>query len=68
MREIELQPGGRLMAIVEIPPYVDSAMPDVVAWGDRVFQKTGATCGGRAVYREAFAVVSFTPSPGIPQE
>lgn len=60
---------GGFVADVEIAPFLDRAMPDVVMWGDRVFVRQGAPgrkTDGHWVYSEAFAVVSLTPSPGLP--
>ena len=69
MREVELRStdGAHFVAVVEIVPFPDRGMPDMVAWGDRVFLNKEETqpTSGRWVYREGFAVVSFTKSPGI---
>lgn len=76
MREIELYTAdGHFVAVVEIAPFPDNGMPDVVGWGDRVFtrwrQNTDVLAdgwkAGRWPYQEAFGVVSFTPSPGLPR-
>lgn len=88
MREIELWTrDNQFVAVVDILPFDDGRMPDIVAWGERMFglatsngaplrctnaAHDGGACShasreGRFVYREAFAAVSFTPSPGKPQ-
>lgn len=58
---------GQHVAYVEI--LVFKRFPDVVGWGDRVFvfYNTIGTDGGPPEYRECFAVVSVTPSPGLPE-
>lgn len=39
MREIELwTQTGEFVAVVDIPPFPDHAMPKVVMWGSRVFR------------------------------
>jgi hypothetical protein len=51
------------VALVEIAPVVTP--PDVVVWGTRTF----TLCDSETLaYREAFAVWSLTPSPGLPRE
>lgn len=70
MRQITLRTkGGGFVAVVEIAPFPDDGLPDIVAWGERVFMRSiwGKDEMGRPVYEEAFAHVSFTPSPGLPQ-
>ena len=67
MREIELvTSAGEFVAIVDIAPFPDRGLPDVVGWGDRVFRLHGTSVrhSGMPLYREGFGVVSFTPSPG----
>lgn len=72
MRDIELQTrDGHFVATVEIAPFPDRGMPEVVSWGDRVFVREQRS-PGRApelpwVYLEACAAVSFTASPGKEQ-
>lgn len=44
---------GALVTCVLVPPYV--AMPDVIVWGQRYFQRSG-----RGAYRECFCVVAWT--------
>lgn len=68
--DIELQSDhGDFVAVVEILPF--PRLPAVVVWGVRTF--TLHTAGERPaegalpVYREAFAFVSLTPSPGKPR-
>jgi hypothetical protein len=62
------------VAIVELAPFLDARMPDVVVWGARIFQRQvrpdADDESGRNAWRyvEAFAVVSLTPSPGLPRE
>ena len=75
MREIELWTrDGHFVAVVDIPPFPDKGMPDVVMWGDRVFhnnaghQTDGSGKSMRWVYNEVFSCVSLTPSPGRPRE
>ena len=78
MRKVELQTRDRkFVAIVEIVPFPDRGMPDIVAWGERVFIRGDYNSEGIHVtmpadqpwpYVEAFAHVSFTPSPGLPKE
>lgn len=73
MREVELKTrDGDFVAVVEIAPFPDAGMPEVVMWGDRVFISELATrhqlpddSPARWAYREGCAVVSFTPSPGL---
>lgn len=70
MRRIELFTQGSeggFVAVVEIAPFPDRGMPDVVLWGERTFMIARGLTGshGRQIYREAFAFVSLTPSPGI---
>jgi hypothetical protein len=57
---------GQHVAWVEIPPF--QTMPDIVAWGDRTFTVDLYSSAAHSVYREAFAVVSLTPSPGLPEK
>lgn len=70
MRAIKLETAvGEHVANVEILPLPDKEMPEVVLWGNRVFHfEAHAIARTRPdlwVYRECFAVVSLTPSPGI---
>lgn len=68
MRRVELFTGdGHFVAVVEIS-LPDRGLPEVVMWGDRTFSKK--THGGSSLprFEEAFAVVSFTPSPGLTRE
>lgn len=67
MRRIELlTQEGEFVAVVEIAPFPDTGMPEVVMWGDRVFTRRGAQSTDTSwVYVESFAVVSLTPSPGL---
>jgi len=70
VRDVELQAGdGRFVAIVEIAPFPDAGLPRVVAWGARVFVRPErpSLAERMPIYVEAFAVVSFTPSPGKPR-
>lgn len=80
MREIELYTSdGGFVAVAEIVPFPDAGMPTVILWGERVFvvargavaddlaRTYGPRGDGRWRYVEAFAVVSFTPSPGLPR-
>lgn len=68
MREIELfTRDGNFVAVVDVLPFPDSGMPEVVMWGNRTFTagiKTQPHDGGRWRFTEAFAFVSLTPSPG----
>jgi hypothetical protein len=67
MREIELWTrDGNFVAVVDIPPFPDTGMPEVVMWGDRTFHNNAGhqTESKRWVYNEVFLVVSLTPSPG----
>lgn len=67
MRAIELwtgQPKHHFVAVVDIPPFPDTALPDVVVWGTRTFRMYALGDHGRPRYLETFAVVSLTPSPG----
>jgi hypothetical protein len=66
MREIELwTEDGHFVAVVDIPPFPDHAMPVVVMWGSRVFHLDPTPEGSSHVrYKECFAVYSLTPSPG----
>ena len=70
MRRIELQvDSGEFVAIVEIPLFNDDQLPQVVMWGIRTFALW--LCRGPSglpEYRERFAVMSLTPSPGLPRE
>jgi hypothetical protein len=69
MREIELRVStGEFVAVVEIPPFPDQGLPEVVMWGVRTFLRTPEPkeAPGRPVYTEGFAVMSLTPSPGKP--
>lgn len=78
MRDIELVTGADrgFVATVEIAPFPDDKLPDVVIWGERVFKRDGSVFLGDhrrpgtaevPRYLEAFAVVSLTPSPGKPK-
>lgn len=54
------------VAWVEIAPFPTlQQSPAVVLWGSRVFERLGLKPEGVWAYREVFAVVSLTPSPGI---
>jgi hypothetical protein len=65
MNKIELRTAtDEFVAVVELPPFPPEAMPEVVLWGSRVFK----LAGGPLNYREVFACVSLTPSPGLPRE
>jgi hypothetical protein len=69
MREIELRTGThQFVAIVEIPPFPDRGLPEVVVWGIRTFLISVVTDGdeSRSIYTEVFAYMSLTPSPGLP--
>ena len=79
-REIELRAsaGQRedFVAVVEIIPFPDGRMPDVVPWGTRTFIQPSPdkhpstprkSNEGRWVYVEAFVVWSLTASPGLPR-
>lgn len=72
MREVELRTrDDEFVAVVDILPYLDHGMPDVIAWGSRLFYSRTlkgfvVTPPHRWVYLEAFAVTSFTTSPGRP--
>lgn len=77
MRQVELYTDdGRFVAVVEIVPFPDRGMPKVIMWGDRVFVRALQDppsqdfdpLRDRWPFREAFSVVSFTPSPGLPRE
>lgn len=68
MMRIELLTSDKQhVAWVEIPAF--KSFPDVVGWGDRVFKfwSTIGDDGGPPQYVECFAVVSVTPSPGLPE-
>lgn len=70
MRKVQLiTKAGGFVAFVEIVPFPDAGMPDVVAWGDRLFARFAPHPDDARVwtYTEVFAVVSFTPSPGLPE-
>jgi len=56
----------RHVAWVEIPPLPNSQLPNVVLWGTRTFVRDNYAPDAIPVYREAFAVASLTPSPGLP--
>jgi len=82
MRRIELVTNGgdpRMgssqrvhLAWVEIAPFVSARMPDVVVWGNRCFQREVRPDSDQRDafdawwYVECFAVMSLTPSPGLP--
>ncbi len=78
MREVELRVAdGEFVAVVEVPPYPDEGMPQVVLWGERCFARLDVEGDvvvgwvplvhrGRWVYGEASLTVSATPSPGLP--
>lgn len=78
MRVVRLVTGKDwgFVARVEIVPFPDDGMPGVIMWGDRMFtcaDFTGAEAqrrqaGAEWTYVEAFAFVSVTPSPGMPDE
>lgn len=55
-----LTSSGHHVAYVEIVHFLPNSKPDIVMWGSRVFKR-----GPSDSYVEAFAVVSFTPSPGL---
>jgi hypothetical protein len=72
MRKIELiTANGGYVATVEIPPFPDQSLPQVVMWGDRCFTKSGTHYVDPKQpekpwsYFECFAVASITPSPGV---
>jgi hypothetical protein len=72
MKRIQLMTSGNgaaqaFVAQVEVPPFDDKAMPDVVMWGSRAFVIHQLDASGLWIYREAFAFVSLTPSPGLPR-
>jgi hypothetical protein len=70
MMEIELRTDqGHFVAVVEIPPFPDSGLPEVVVWGTRTFllARDAEPPTARVVYEEGFAVMSLTPSPGLPR-
>jgi hypothetical protein len=68
MRQVELQTkDGHFVATVEITPFPDPGMPEVLTWGDRTFTFHERRKPAPWVYREAFAVVSLTESPGAPK-
>lgn len=67
MRAVDLFDAcGTFVARVEIPPFSDAGMPRVIVWGARTFVCADTKAGHR--YREAFAFVSLTPSPGLPRD
>lgn len=45
---------GAAVADVQIPPFPDAAMPEVILWGDRFFAPVGR---GHDTYVEVFGVV-----------
>jgi hypothetical protein len=63
MKRIELWTRTGFVAVVEILPFLPGKHPEVVIWGERVFQ-----CVTPERYCEAFCVVSLTPSPGFERE
>lgn len=64
MRAIRLEcTDGDYVATVQIPPFHDDKMPQVVMWGDRCFARASIH-----VYRETFCVASVTASPGLDKE
>lgn len=72
MRQVELWTGSNggvrgFVAVVEILPFPDERLPDVIVWGERTFKNYAIGMHGRPRYVEAFAVVSLTESPGRPQ-
>lgn len=77
MRTVELQTrDGKFVACVEITPFPDPGMPEIVAWGDRIFLRSDYRNDGEVVtmpggkpwpYREVVAHISFTKSPGLPR-
>lgn len=74
MRRIRLETsnretgGGAFVAVVEILPFDDLCLPQVVVWGDRAFALHALAGEPLPVYREVLAIVSLTPSPGLPVE
>jgi hypothetical protein len=73
MRNITLwTANGEYVSTVQIIPVSDHNMPKVVIWGDRTFvlnQPYPDTLNPQIPwpYNECFAVVSLTPSPGLPR-
>jgi len=74
MREVELwtaigHEAPAFVATVDIPPFPDKGMPQVIIWGDRTFTvRETQPADARWGYREVFCVVSLTPSPGKPRQ
>ena len=67
MREIELRTSSHeFVAVVEILPFPDKGLPEVVVWGERTFIRTPDVARNRPVYTEGLTVLSLTPSPGMP--
>ena len=68
MRQIELRTASHdFVAVVEIPPFPDAGLPEVVIWGSRTFSRVPDVQHlDRVVYAEVFACVALTPSPGLP--
>lgn len=54
---------GNLVAVVEIMPF--SPPPNIVTWGFRLFVLHSENPD---TYREAIAVTSTTPSPGLAEQ
>ncbi len=69
MRKVELLTSdGGYVATVEIPPFPDKGMPRVVIWGVRTFVRPELSVEHTDKpwpYREAFASLSLTESPGL---
>ena len=53
------------VADVELPPYTDHGMPEMVMWMERCFLRHGKFSDGASFYIEGFWVASNTPPPGI---
>ena len=55
------------VADVELPPFIDRGMPEVVMWMERCFLRHGRYTEGPWFYIEAFWMVSPTSPPGLPR-
>jgi len=55
------------VADVELTPFVDHMMPEMVMWAERCFMRHGKFRHGQWYYVEGFWVVSRTPLPGLPR-
>lgn len=60
-----LTAGLRHVAWVEIPPFSDAGLPEVLLWDHRAFMRCAKFDDGHWAYREVFVYVSLTPPPGI---